>query len=107
MDRVDTYPTHEYQGYKFRPGKPFPFGATAMPGGVNFSIYSSHATACTLVLFEQGEQQPKVEIPFPDAFRIGNVWSMIVFDLDYECTEYGYRMDGPFEPGRRPPIRCL
>ena len=29
MDRVDIYPTHEYQGYKFRPGKPFPFGATA------------------------------------------------------------------------------
>ena len=96
MDRVDIYPTHEYQGYKFRPGKPFPFGATSVPGGVNFSIYSSHATNCTLVLFEQGQPQPKVEIPFPDAFRIGNVWSMIVFDLDYENTEYGYRLDGPF-----------
>ena len=96
MDRVDIYPTHEYQGYKFRPGKPFPFGATSVPGGVNFSIYSSHATYCTLVLFEKGQPQPKVEIPFPDAFRIGNVWSMIVFDMDYENTEYGYRLDGPF-----------
>jgi isoamylase len=98
MDRVDIYPTHEYQGYRFRPGKPVPFGATSGPGGVNFSIYSSHATTCTLVLFEKGEWLPKVEIPFPDAFRIGNVWSMIVFDLDYENTEYGYRLDGPFEP---------
>ena len=49
-----------------------------------------------LVLFEKGQPQPRIEIPFPDAFRIGNVWSMIVFDLDYENTEYGYRMDGPF-----------
>jgi isoamylase len=98
MDRVDTYPTHEYKGYKFRAGKPFPFGATAMHGGVNFSIYSSHAANCTLVLFEKGQPQPRVEIPFPDAFRIGDVWSMIVFDLDYENIEYGYRLDGPFDP---------
>jgi len=99
MDRVDIYPTHEHQGYKFRPGKPFPFGATGVTGGVNFSVYSSHGTNCTLVLFAKGQPQPKVEIPFPDAFRIGNVWSMIVFDLDYESTEYGFRMNGPFSPG--------
>ena len=98
MERVDAYPTHEYQGYKLRPGKPLPFGATFVPGGVNFSVYSSHATACTLVLFDKGEPQPKVEIPFPDEFRIGNVFSMVVFELDYENIEYGYRMDGPFNP---------
>ncbi|MCC5619911.1 glycogen debranching protein GlgX [Nostoc sp. CHAB 5715] len=39
-----------------------------------------------------------VEIPFPDEFRIGNVFCMVVFDLDYENIEYGYRMDGPFNP---------
>ena len=39
-----------------------------------------------------------VEIPFPDEFRIGNVYAMTVFDLDYENVEYGFRMDGPFEP---------
>ncbi len=98
MERVDAYPTHEYQGYKLRPGKPLPFGATFVPGGVNFSIYSSHATSCTLVLFDKGEPQPKAEIPFPDEFRIGNVYSMVVFGLDYENIEYGYRMDGPFDP---------
>ena len=36
-----------------------------------------------------------VEIPFPEEFRIGNVYCMVVFDLDYENLEYGYRMDGP------------
>jgi isoamylase len=98
MDRVDAYPTHQYQGYNLRPGKSFPFGASFVPGGVNFSIYSAHATSCTLVLFDKGAPQPKIEIPFPDAFRIGNVWSMVVFGLDYEEVEYGYRMDGPFDP---------
>ena len=98
MERMDVYPTHDYQGYKLRVGKPFPFGATSVPGGVNFSIYSSNAASCTLVLFDKGEPAPKIEIPFPDAFRIGHVFAMIVFDLDYECTEYGYRMDGPSDP---------
>ena len=73
MLRVDTYPTHEYQGYKLRPGKPLPFGATFVPGGVNFSVYSSHASTCVLVLFDKGAPQPKAEIPFPNEFRIGNV----------------------------------
>jgi glycogen operon protein len=98
LDRIDVYPTHEFAGYKLRPGKAFPFGATFVPGGVNFSVYSSHATACTLVLFRQGEREPLAEIPFPEEFRIGNVFSMTVFDLDYESVEYGFRMAGPFDP---------
>ncbi len=96
--RIDFYPTHEHEGFKLRHGKPFPFGATLIPGGVNFSIFSKHATSCTLVLFEKHAGEPLVEIPFPDYFRIGNVWCMVVFDLDYENIEYGYRMDGPFDP---------
>jgi glycogen operon protein len=99
MERVDVYPTHEYEGYRLRPGRVFPFGATFVPGGVNFSIYSSQASACTLVLFRQGEVQPLAEIPFPNSFRVGNVFAMTVFDLDYETVEYGYRMTGPFDPG--------
>lgn len=103
MDRIDIYPTHEHLAengtrYKFRLGKPIPFGATLVPGGVNFSIYSSHATRCWLVLFEKGAPSPVAEIPFPDGFRIGNVYSMVVFGLDIESTEYGFRMDGPFNP---------
>jgi glycogen operon protein len=93
-----VHPTHSHGRYQLRAGKPLPFGATLVPGGVNFSIYSSHATACTLVLFERGQPQPVADIPFPDEFRIGNVYAMVVFDLDYETTEYGYRMEGPFDP---------
>lgn len=98
MDRIDVYPTHEVAGYKMRVGKPQPFGATLVPGGVNFVVFSSHGTHCTLVLFDKGANEPKAEIPFPDEFRIGNVWSMMVFDVDPESIEYGFRMDGPWEP---------
>ncbi|MCF2501791.1 glycogen debranching protein GlgX [Dyadobacter sp. CY107] len=96
--RIDYYPTHEQQGIKFRRGHALPFGATMVPNGINFSIYSSEAIDCTLVLFERGEAEPFAEIRFPEEFRTGNVYSMIVFDLDYERLEYGYRMDGPFKP---------
>ena len=54
MDRVDVFPTHEHAGFKLRAGKSLPFGATLVPGGINFSIFSSHATACWLVLFDKG-----------------------------------------------------
>lgn len=96
--RIDFYPTHTHGEFKLRHGKPFPFGATLVPGGVNFSIFSKEAISCTLVLFEKRAQEPLVEIPFPDSFRIGNVWCMVVFDIEYENIEYGYRMDGPFDP---------
>ena len=95
IERIDIHPTHRYQHFKLRRGRPFPFGATLVPGGVNFSIYSSHATSCTLVLFKKYAPKPMGEIPFPEEFRIGNVYSMVVFDLDYEDLEYGYRFDGP------------
>ncbi|MFN8481450.1 MAG: glycogen debranching protein GlgX [Anaerolineae bacterium] len=100
VERIDVHPTHTYNGYRLRPGKPFPFGATFVPGGVNFSVFSRHATSCTLVLFEKDASQPLVEIPFPDEFRIGNVFTMVVFDIGYENIEYGYKMDGPWDPQR-------
>jgi len=81
-----------------RYGHPLPFGSTHIPGGVNFSVFSANATACTLVLFEHGAPTPYAEIPLPPEFRIGHVWAMMVFDLDYEALEYGFRFDGPNDP---------
>jgi glycogen operon protein len=95
LERIDIHPTHSYGNFRLRRGQPFPFGATLVPGGVNFSVFSSYATSCTLVLFEKHAKEPMGEIPFPEEFRIGNVYSIVVFDLDYENLEYGYRMDGP------------
>ena len=96
--RIDYYPTHEYRNFKFRRGRTLPFGASIVANGVNFSIFSGSATGCTLVLFQKHESEPIVEIEFPQEFRIGDVYSMIVFDLDAEELEYGYRLDGPWNP---------
>ncbi|MAT38374.1 MAG: glycogen debranching enzyme GlgX [Ectothiorhodospiraceae bacterium] len=114
IERIDIYPTHEHRGYKLRPGKPYPFGATIVNGGVNFSVFSKHASYCTLVLFDKGASEPKVEIPFrgmferPETkepfwgdFRIGAVYSMVVFDLDPEEIEYGFRMDAPYDSAKK------
>jgi isoamylase len=97
-ERIDFYPTHEVDGVRFRRGRPLPFGATIVPNGVNFSIFSSSADACTLVLFNKHEPRPFAEIEFPREFRIGDVYSIIVFDLDYETLEYGFRFSGPWDP---------
>jgi len=98
LKRIDFYPTHEYDGFRIREGKPLPLGATVTPSGINFAIYSRHATACKLVLFKRGERHPMVEIPFLPEFSTGHIFAMKVFDLDPENVEYGYRMSGPYQP---------
>ena len=98
MKRIDLNPTHEKDGIRYRAGQVFPFGATLVEGGVQFSVFSKEATGCTLVLFRHGRREPFAELPYPPEFRIGNVYSMIVFDLNIETTEYGYRFDGPWKP---------
>ncbi len=98
LPRIDVYPTHYHGDFALRPGFPLPFGATAVARGVNFSIYSRHAEICTLVLFGGDDDTPIAEIPFPAEARIGDVFAMIVFDLDVDKIAYGYRMEGPHAP---------
>jgi glycogen operon protein len=98
MNRIDSHPTHTHGEFKLRVGRPLPFGATIAPEGVNFSIFSREAVSCELVLFRKDENEPWAVIPFPEEFRIGNVYTMIVFDLDFENIDYAYRMDGPWDP---------
>ena len=96
--RIDSAPTDVYKEYKIRPGLFLYDGSCLVPGGVNFSIYSSGAKTCELVLFHNRAEEPFVTIPFPESYRIGNVFAMIVFDLDYENLEYGFRIDGHWDP---------
>ena len=58
MERIDIHPTHNYGDFKLRLGRPQPFWATIVPGGVNFSIFSSYATSCSLVLFKKHAKEP-------------------------------------------------
>lgn len=96
--RTDYYPTHFIEGYELRPGAPLPLGATALPHGVNFAVYSRHATRCILVLYKPGAELPYIELTIPEEFRVGDVYAITVFGLDPEEFEYAYRMDGPFDP---------
>lgn len=98
MLKIDSYPTHELNGIKYRIGKVLPYGATIVPNGVNFSVFSKNASSCELLLFYKGEKEPYAIIPFPREFKIGDVFSMVVFDIDYENIEYGYKMDGKYNP---------
>ena len=98
MKLIDTFPTNRIGDLEYRIGRVFPFGATLMDNGVNFSIFSKEAKSCTLVLFHHGSMEPFVEIPFPEEFRIGDVYTMMVFGINVETTEYGYRFDGEFRP---------
>ena len=100
MLRIDMNPTHSFDGLKLRHGTPLPFGSTIVSGGINFSVFSRYATSCELALFKKHEKEPFIIIPFISKennynFVIGNVFTMVVFDLDYEDVEYAYRMDGP------------
>lgn len=91
------YPLDEIDGFPVRPGLFTTFGATLIPGGVNFTIQSHGATSCELLLFHRREEYPFAILPFPDSYKIGFVYSMIVFGLDIEEFEYAYRLDGPYD----------
>lgn len=77
-------PTDEIGGFKVRPGNYLQNGAMEVPGGVNFTIYSSQATSCELVLYHRKAAKPFGVIPIPSSYRIGQVWSIIVFGLNVE-----------------------
>lgn len=84
-------------GFQVRPGFFLDFGTTVIPGGVNFTIQSHKATSCELLLFHREAEEPFAVLPFPDNYRIGFCYSMIVFGLDIEKFEYAYRLDGPYD----------
>ena len=99
MQRIDEYPTMEKDGVRYGRGHVLPYGATIVyDGAVNFSVSSKDATYAELLLYHLGDRDPYAVIPFPEIFRIGSTYSMLVFDLDIEDTEYGYRFDGPYDP---------
>ena len=98
MHFIDQSPTKRIGQLEYGPGHVFPLGATLMFDGVNFSVFSKEATSCTLVLYHHGQKEPFLEIRIPESFRIGNVYSVMVYGLNIETIEYGYRFDGPYDP---------
>lgn len=96
---TDNYvaPLDEIAGFPVRPGFFSSFGATLIPGGVNFTVQSHEAYSCELLLFHRMAKTPYAILKFPENYKIGFVYSMIVFGLDIEEFEYAYRLDGPYD----------
>ncbi len=77
-------------------GKPHPLGATWDGLGVNFALFSEHATKVELCLFDSisdTKESRRIELPECNAF----VWHGFIKDI-MPGQIYGYRVYGPYEP---------
>ena len=79
-----------------RPGAAHPLGATWDGAGVNFSLFSEHATGVELCLFDPAD--PVREIArIPVRERTDQIWHVYLPDVRPGAL-YGYRVDGPYDP---------
>ena len=101
-DVVNTglLPLDVVEGFKIRPGFFRMYGACVASNGVSFTINSHGATRCTLLLFKPQAPKPYARIPFPDSYRIGDTYSMLVYDIKPDEFEYAFSFDGPYEPAK-------
>jgi len=85
--------------YKTRPGRRHPAGATVEDDGVNFSVYSRHATGAELLLYEDAKSPEPFQIVRldPEVNHTFCSWHVLVWDLP-PGTHYNWRMDGPYDP---------
>lgn len=101
-DVVNTglLPLDVVEGFKIRPGFFRMYGACVASNGVSFTINSHGATRCTLLLFKPQAPKPYARIPFPDSYRIGDTYSILVYDIKPDEFEYAFSFDGPYEPAK-------
>lgn len=101
-DVVNTglLPLDVVEEFKIRPGFFRMYGACVASNGVSFTINSHGATRCTLLLFKPQAPKPYARIPFPDSYRIGDTYSMLVYDIKPDEFEYAFSFDGPYEPAK-------
>lgn len=78
------------------PGKPYPLGATWDGQGVNFALFSEHATAVDLCLFD-GPKHAKESLRIRMEERTDQIWHVYIPGL-WPGQHYGYRVHGPYAP---------
>jgi isoamylase len=74
-------------------------GAHAAEGGVNFALFSRHATCVRLELFEHADDAAPSRVVDIDPLRnrTGDVWHVWIEDIR-PGQLYAYRVDGPYQP---------
>ena len=80
---------------RLREGAPHPRGATYTGEGVNFAIFSAHATKVEVCLFDESGETEIARIALPE--YTDEVWHGFITGLT-PGTRYGYRVHGPYEP---------
>ena len=85
MIRVDSYPTHEYNGIQYRMGKVLPYGATIVPNGVNFSIFSKYATSCDEIRYNKYSTVFLLHMKSPYS-----VYKFFIYVLENLCCKISY-----------------
>ncbi len=96
--RFASEPSTNAEPYTARPwtGRPLPLGAHWDGAGVNFSLYSEHATRVELCLFARPDDPYEEDrIALPE--RTGHVWHAYLPGLR-PGHAYGYRVHGPYRP---------
>lgn len=78
---------------RLTPGLAAPLGAYFDGNGINFTLFSAHATQVELCLFD--EQHREIRLPLPA--RSGDIWHGYLAG-GKPGQRYGYRVHGPFEP---------
>ena len=75
------------------PGRPFPLGATWDGGGTNFSLFSEAAEKVWLCLFDDEDNETRIEVTKRTAFN----WHCYLPEVG-PGQRYGYRVHGPYAP---------
>ena len=85
--------------YPTSPGRPHPLGATVHAGGVNFAVFSQHATGIELLLFDEHDDPEPVQRIALDPERTRPSTSGTSTSRGCEPgMHYAYRVDGPDDP---------
>jgi glycogen operon protein len=85
----------DHRSGTLEPGYPHPLGATCECGGVNFALFSAHATRVELCLFDSQGVHEIARYTLPE--RNNHVWHGFLPEAG-PGTVYAYRVHGPFEP---------
>ena len=81
------------------PGRSYPLGATWDGAGVNFALFSEHATKVELCLFDSPRRRPRKRTASPLPEHTDQVWHAYLPDVQ-PGQLYGYRVHGPYEPAK-------
>ncbi|WP_234735189.1 glycogen debranching protein GlgX [Tellurirhabdus bombi] len=94
----NTITIENSESLRSKPGKPYPLGATFDGEGVNFALFSEHATGVMLCLYDANDPTKEIQtIALTE--QTDYVWHIYLDDIK-PGQLYGYRVDGPFDPSQ-------